>query len=108
MNKSALDSALVDLIAKKEGAEKVIVQLARQVWQIDWTVSGYEIVGRYLSFDIPYFYRFMQLDIGDEAEEKQILMDWINSRDTVTKEVKQKIPTLLDELNTIKTESRKA
>ncbi|MDJ0658732.1 MAG: hypothetical protein QNJ42_04505 [Crocosphaera sp.] len=108
MNKSSLDSALVKLIGQKEGPEKIIVQLARQVWQIDWTVSGYEIVSHYLAFDIPYFYRFMSIDIGDEAEEKQILIDWISSRHLVTKEVKQKIPALLDELNAIKSEARKA
>ncbi len=108
MNKEVLDSSLVALIAKKEGAEKIIAQLARQVWQIDWTVAPYEIVSHYLSFDIPYFYRFMQMDVGDEEEEKQILVDWVETRDNLDKEIKKKIPTLIEELNTIKGEARKA
>ena len=108
MNKAALDSALVALIGKKEGAEKIIVQLTRQVWQIDYTVAVYDIVSHYLAFDFPYFYRFMQLDIGDEAEEKQILIDWLESRDKVTKETKQKLPALLEELNEIRVQARNA
>ncbi len=107
MNKAALDSALVALIGQKEGAEKVVAQLTRQVWQIDYTVSTYEIVNHYLMFDIPFFYHFMKMDIGDEAEEKQILLDWINSRDALDKEGKRKLPALLEELNIIKAEARK-
>ncbi len=107
MDKSALDKALVDLISTKAGAEKTIAQLARQVWQIDYTVCMYEIVTRYIHFDIPYFYHFMKMDIGDEEEEKQILLDWINTRDALDKEGKKKIPALVDELNQIKATARK-
>ena len=108
MNKSALISSLDALIAKKDGSEKVIAQLAKQVWQIDWTVSTYEIVSRYLAFDVPYFYHFMKMDIGDEAEERQILQDWVTTRDDLDNEAKKKLPTLMDEINTIKGEARKA
>ena len=108
MDKAALDKALVDLIGTKSGVAKVIVQLARQVWQIDWTVSTFEIVSRYLAFDVTYFYRFMKMDIGDEEEEKQILIDWITTRDSLDKEEKKKIPALIDELNKIKGTARKA
>lgn len=108
MNKAALDSALVALIGQKQGAAKVIAQLARQVWQIDYTVAVYDIVGHYLEFDIPYFYRFMAMDRGDEAEEKQILMDWVNSRDALDKEGKQKIIDLVDELNQIRVQASDA
>lgn len=107
MNKSALISSLDALIAKKDGADKTIAQLAKQVWQIDWTVSTYEVVDRYLKFDIPYFYHFMKMDIGDEAEERQILQDWVLSRDDLTSETKKSLPGLVEELNTIKGEARK-
>ena len=108
MNKDALIAALDALIAKKQGAEKIIVQLTKQVWQIDWTVAPFDIVGHYLAFDIPYFYRFMQMDIGDEAEEKEILVNWIETRNAVTKEAKAKIPALIEEINQIKLTARNA
>ena len=108
MNTNTLISGLDALIAKKDGAEKIIAQLAKQVWQIDFTVSTYEIVNHYLVFDIPYFYHFMKMDEGDEAEEKQILVDWVNSRDDLDKEGKKALPALIAEINKIKGEARKA
>ena len=106
MNKEALMAALDELIAKKEGVEKIIAQLTKQVWQIDWTVAVFDILSHYLEFDIPYFYRFMSMDIGDEAEEKQLLHDWIDSRDAVTKEIKAALPALVDELNQVRVIAR--
>lgn len=106
MNKEALMAALNDLIAKKEGVEKIIAQLTKQVWQIDWTVAVFDILSHYLEFDIPYFYRFMSMDIGDEAEEKQLLHDWIDSRDAITKEVKATFPDLVEELNQVRVIAR--
>ncbi len=106
MNKEALMAALDELIAKKEGVEKIIAQLTKQVWQIDWTVAVFDILSHYLEFDIPYFYRFMSMDIGDEAEEKQLLHDWIDSRDAVTKEIKATFPTLVEELNQVRVIAR--
>ena len=49
----------------------------------------------------------MKMDIGDEAEEQQILIDWINSRDALDQDGKRKLPALLEELNIIKAEARK-
>ncbi len=106
MNKDALISAVDDLAAEKEGAEKTVVQLTKQVWQIDWTVAVFDIISHYLAFDIPYFYRFMSMDIGDEAEEKQILNNWINERDSLDKGVKAKLTGLVDELNQIRVSAR--
>lgn len=107
MDKSALITELDALIATKEGAEKIIAQLTKQVWQIDWTVAPFDIVGHYLSFDIPYFLRFMQMDIGDEEEEKQILIDWISSRNSLDKDGKAQLVGLVDELNQIRVSVRK-
>ena len=106
MNKDSLISALDELAAKKEGAEKTVVQLTKQVWQIDWTVAPFDIVSHYLAFDIPYFYRFMSMDMGDEAEEHQILMDWVDGRDSLDKGVKAKLTGLVDELNQIRVSAR--
>ena len=108
MNTNTLISGLDALIAKKDGAEKIIAQLAKQVWQIDFTVSTYEIVNHYLMFDIPYFYHFMKMDVGDEAEERQILVDWVNSRDDLDKDAKKALPALIADINKIKGEARKA
>lgn len=108
MNTDTLISGLDALIAKKDGSEKVIAQLAKQVWQIDFTVSTYEIVNHYLMFDIPFFYHFMKMDVGDEAEEHQILMDWVGSRDHLDKDGKKALPALIAEINEIKGNARKA
>lgn len=106
MNKDTLISAVDQLAAKKEGAEKTVVQLTKQVWQIDWTVAPFDIVSHYLAFDIPYFYRFMSMDEGDEAEEKQILIDWINGRGSLDKGIKAKLTDLVDELNQVRLSAR--
>ena len=107
MDKNALIAGLDKLSSKKEGSEKIVVQLTKQVWEIDWTVAVFDIVSHYLTFDIPYFYRFMQMDTGDEAEEKQLLHDWIDSRYAVTKEVKAALPALVEELNQLRVSVRK-
>ncbi len=106
MDKNALIAGLNELSSNKEGSEKIVVQLTKQVWEIDWTVAVFDILSHYLEFDIPYFYRFMQMDIGDEAEEKQLLHDWIDSRYTVTKEVKAALPALVEELNQLRVSVR--
>lgn len=106
MNKDSLISALDELAAKKEGAEKTVVQLTKQVWQVDWTVAPFDVVGHYLEFDIPYFYRFMQMDEGDEAEENQILMDWVSGRSSLDKGVKAKLIGLVEELNQVRVSVR--
>lgn len=106
MNKDALIKELDALIASKEGAEKTVVQLTKQVWQIDWTVAPFDIVGHYLEFDIPYFYRFMQMDFGDEAEERQILMDWVGGRGSLDKGVKGGLVALVYELNQLRVTAR--
>lgn len=106
MNKDALISSLDALIASKEGAEKTVVELTKQVWQIDWTVAPFDVVSHYLAFDIPYFYRFMQMDEGDEEEERQILMDWVGGRGSLDKGIKGKIVDLVDELNQLRVSAR--
>ena len=108
MDKSALVSELDKLVAQKSGSEKIIVQLTKQVWQIDWTVAVFDIVSEYLAFNIPYFYRFMQMDIGDEAEEQQILNDWMSSRGGLDKDGKAKLVGLIEELNQVRVSVRKA
>ncbi|MEO0835515.1 MAG: hypothetical protein AAFY16_05915 [Cyanobacteria bacterium J06642_3] len=108
MNKDALVSELDKLIAQKQGSEKIIAQLTKQVWQIDWTVAVFDIVSHYLSFDIPYFYRFMQMDVGDEAEERQILTDWVNSRDALNKDSKARLIPLIEDLNQLRLSVRQS
>ena len=62
----------------------------------------FDIVSHYLEFDIPYFYRFMQMDVGDEAEEKQILMYWVGSRDALNKDSKATLIPLIEDLNQLR------
>ncbi|MGK7928373.1 MAG: hypothetical protein AB4290_24555 [Spirulina sp.] len=115
MNKGKLDAAMKAAIAQKTAPEqKIFMQLLRQVWQIDWTVPPYDVWGHYIAYDIPYFLRFMKADIGDEAEEKQLIMDWISSRLELggkskedAKSWKKELIALLDEANQIRVEARK-
>lgn len=108
MDKQKLIEAVDAAIVEYEGnpVAKVILSLTKQVWQIDWTVAPFDIISHYLEFDIPYFYRFMAMDLGDEAEEKQLLIDWINSRDALNKESKASLPALVEELNQLRVSAR--
>lgn len=49
----------------------------------------------------------MQMDMGDEAEEQQILMDWITTRNALNSDLKKELPALVDELNQIRVNARK-
>ncbi|GBF82556.1 hypothetical protein [Aphanothece sacrum] len=108
MDKQKLIEALDAAIAKHEGnsVAKVILGLTKQVWQIDWTVAPFDIISHYLEFDIPYFYRFMSMDLGDEKEEEQLLMEWISSRNALNKESKANLPALVEELNRLRVDAR--
>ncbi|NEO52009.1 MAG: hypothetical protein F6K54_02220 [Okeania sp. SIO3B5] len=110
MNKESLLQALNAAIAKykDEPTARVVFGLAKQVWQIDWTVAPFDILNHYLEFDISYFYRFMSMDIGDEAEEQQLLKDWIDTRHALDKEGKRRLPQLADELNQLRVAARNA
>lgn len=111
MDKGKLDAALQAAIATKEGADKIFFQLTRQVWQIDWTVAPYDIWGHYVDYDIPYFLRFMRADVGDEAEEKAILIAWIESRLNLKSKSSESgfhnhLISLIDELNQVRVSVR--
>lgn len=112
MDKGKLDAALQGAIAAKEGTDKIFFQLARQVWQIDWTVAPYDIWGHYVEYDIPYFLRFMKADAGDEEEEKAIIIAWIESRlglktKNTGSDFHRHVIALMDELNQLRVEARK-
>ncbi|ACK64305.1 hypothetical protein PCC8801_0201 [Rippkaea orientalis PCC 8801] len=109
MDKSALIASIDDAIAKHEGnpVAKVILGLTKQVWQIDWTVAPFDIVSHYLEFDIPYFYRFMAMDLGDETEEQNLIIEWVNTRHALDKDAKAGLPALVDELNQLRVAARK-
>jgi hypothetical protein len=108
MNKENLISAVDAAITKyaDDPVARVICGLTRQVWQIDWTVAPFDIISHYLEFDMPYFYRFMAMDLGDEDEEQALLIDWVKSRNALNKEAKAKLPALVDELNQLRVTAR--
>ncbi|HEY9705466.1 MAG TPA: hypothetical protein V6C58_23715 [Allocoleopsis sp.] len=110
MDKQKLIEAVDAAIAENAGdpVAKVIMSLTKQVWQIDWTVAPFDIVSHYLDFDIPYFYRFMAMDFGDEAEEQALIIEWVNTRHTLNKEAKANLPAICDQLNQIRIEARNA
>ena len=109
MNKDVLISGLDEIITKETNlGVQIFVKLLKQVWQIDYTVAAYDVVGHYLAFDIPYFYRFMSMDVGDEAEEQQILIDWVSSRHALKGEDKPALIGMIDQVNQLRSSARKA
>lgn len=107
MNKPKLIELLQAEIAKDHPQEqKIFLRLIEQVWQIDWTVAAYDILSHYLTFDIPYFYRFMQMDIGDEDVEMQLLKDWVDARVSLKAEAKKGLVELVDTVNQLRIQAR--
>ncbi|WP_413166155.1 hypothetical protein ACL6C3_05890 [Capilliphycus salinus ALCB114379] len=104
MDKDKLIASLDAAIAKYQDnpVNRVIVSLTKQVWQIDWTVAPYDIISHYLEFDIPYFYRFMAMDEGDEQQEQELIIEWVNSRTALNREAKANLPALVEELNLLR------
>lgn len=109
MNKQALMDGLNGLIAQdRPVAVKLFFRLTKQVWQIDWTVAAYDVLGHYLAFDIPYFWRFMALDEGDSPEEEQLIRDWVDARIKLNSEAKKALVPAIDELNQLRMTARAA
>jgi len=80
MNVDKLVAALQAEV-KKSGRSpegQVFISLLKQVWEIDWAVAPSDVWHATDALDIPYFLAFMDMDVGDEAEEKQLLMNWMN------------------------------
>jgi len=113
MNKQALSEALEALAQQDRPlSEKIFIRLLKQVWQIDWTVAAYDVWGHYIEWDIPYFLRFMRADVGDEAEEQQLIIDWVSSRLELQKQEKgqdwkKRLIRLIEEVNQLRASTRK-
>ena len=109
MNKEKLNHDLQILIDQQpEGQRKIFLQLLRQIWQIDYTVPAYDIWGHMVEYDITYFSHFMAADSGDENEEKQLLLTWIQSRFNGQPRLETDILIqLIDSVNTIRSEASK-
>lgn len=110
IDKDKLIASLDTAIAKYQDnpVNRVIVSLTKQVWQIDWTVAPYDIFSHFLEFDIPYFYRFMAMDLGDEEQEQALIMEWVNNRAALNNEAKANLPALVEELNQLRVDARYA
>mgnify|MGYP001138402426 CR=1 FL=1 len=107
MNKQALVDGLMAKAAEdRPEAVKIFLRLLKQVWEIDWTVAAYDVMSHFLAFDIPYFYRFMALDQGDEAEENQLIIDWVNARLKIKSEMKSDFIAVIDEVNQLRVSVR--
>lgn len=113
MNKDQLSEGLLALANQdRPRSHQIFLQLLRQVWQIDWTVAAYDVWGHYIEYDVPYFLRFMKADVGDEAEEKQLLLDWIGSRLDLRNEARggsghDLLIRLIEEVNQLRASTRK-
>ncbi|MBC6418144.1 MAG: hypothetical protein GDA44_04805 [Prochloron sp. SP5CPC1] len=113
MNKQGLVDGLQALSQQdRPEAEKIFLRLLKQVWEIDWTVAPYDVWTHYIEWDVPYFLRFMRADVGDEAEENQLIIDWITSRIELQKQAKgadwkQQVFNLIEEANQLRATTRK-
>jgi hypothetical protein len=112
MNKDQLSEGLLALANQgRPLSEQIFLQLLRQVWQIDWTVAAYDVWGHYIEYDVPYFLRFMRADVGDEAEERQLLLNWIGSRLELRNQEKgagqDSLIKLIEEVNQLRASTRK-
>lgn len=109
MDRQQLSEALSSAIDSGDRLpeEKIFLKLLRQVWQIDWTVAPYDVWSHMIEYDVPYFKRFMDADVGDEDEEIALLEEWIVSRtklggkDTGSN-WKHRIIDLIDEANNLR------
>lgn len=109
MNKQALVDGLAAKVAEDRPVSiKIFLRLLSQVWSIDWTVAAYDVMSHFLAFDIPYFYRFMALDAGDEAEENQLIIDWVNARLQIKGEMKADFIAVIEEVNQLRVAVRNA
>lgn len=75
MNKKKLIDALESLSmqAHRSPEEQFFIRMVRQIWQIDWSVAPSSVWRNLMSRNQDYFRGFMQLDDGDEKEEKWLL-----------------------------------
>jgi hypothetical protein len=75
MNKKKLIDTLENLSKQpnRSPEEQFFIRILRQVWQIDWSVAPSDIWRNLMSQNQDYFLSFMELDDGDEKEEKWLL-----------------------------------
>lgn len=75
MNKKKLIDALENLStqAHRSDEEQFFIRMLRQIWQIDWSVPPSAVWRNLISRNQEYFLGFMELDDGDEKEEKWLL-----------------------------------
>lgn len=57
----------------RSAEEQFFIRMLRQVWQIDWSVPPSTIWLNLINRNQDYFLSFMDLDDGDEKEEKWLL-----------------------------------
>ncbi|MBP0004519.1 MAG: hypothetical protein J7642_12510 [Cyanobacteria bacterium SBC] len=103
MNKEVLMQDLNALIAQDRPPEaQIFLRLLQQVWGIDWTVAPYDVFIHYIEWDVPYFYRFMHMDFGDEAEEDRLLHDWFSSQMSISNSDKTALFHAIEEANEVR------
>ncbi len=75
MNKKKLIDAVENISgqAHRSSEEQFFIRMLRQVWQIDWSVPPAEVWRNLINRNQDYFLSFMELDDGDEIEEKWLL-----------------------------------
>ena len=75
MNKKKLIDALENLSMQTHRSleEQFFIRMLRQIWQIDWSVAPSTVWRNIMTRNKGYFMSFMELDDGDEKEEKWLL-----------------------------------
>lgn len=114
MNKKKLNDALetLSMQASRSPEEQFFLRMLRQVWQIDYSVAPSDIWRNLINQNQEYFRSFMELDDGDEKEEKWLLdnMDEkVKAFIQKTKDSAWKVHfvSLIDELNQLRLKLQK-
>jgi hypothetical protein len=114
MNKKKLVDAVenMSIQAHRSQEEQFFIRMVRQVWQIDYSVPPSEIWLNLIIKNQDYFPVFMNLDDGDEKEEKWLLDNWNENVEALIQKSaesswKPKIVDTFDELNQLRLKNQK-
>lgn len=101
--------AAIEAEIEKEGRlpeEKIFLKLLKEVWQVDWTVSPYDVWTHMSEYNLLYFLPFMEADQGDERAEEQLIQDWVAStaqlRAKTGSDLRQRFATLIRDVNDLR------
>jgi len=114
MNKKKLIDAVenMSIQAHRSQEEQFFIRMVRQVWQIDYSVPPSEVWLNLTKKNQDYLSVFLNLDDGDEKEEKWLVDNWNENVEALIHKSaesgwKVKIVDTFDELNQLRLKNQK-